>query len=90
MTKQINFRIQRPEITEKRFVPTSNGNYVLSYNISSAKVSKFVQNKTNTIMKHSLFEELQAKQLKKNSQKKFLTLQNTTKIYNVLNRSPCS
>ena len=81
MTQQIKYKVSGPVITEKKFVKNRNGNYVLSYNVSAAKIQK---GKTSKMMLLSEYADQQ-----QYSKPKILEMNQKSRVNNILNRRDC-
>ena len=82
MTQQINYKVTGPVITEKKFVKNRNGNYVLSYNVSAAKIQKGRSSQMLTL------SEL-ANQQRFTRTPKMIEMKNKSCVNNVLNNCVC-
>ena len=78
---QLNYKVAGPVITEKEFVKNKNGNYVLSYNVSPAKINKGRDSRIMSLSELTYEQVLKAKKLQ---------ISNKSQILNVLNSKPCN
>ena len=82
----LNFKISKPTITAKQFVKDTNGNYVLSYGISHAKLRN--SNQAKPEMMNSMITTVLNKQ--KEAVKSIqVPLSHKPQVLKILNKNPC-
>ena len=88
---QIDYKVVGPVVTEKQFRQTTNGNYVLSYNVSPARVNQGGSNDDSSkIMRYSKYATLSQLVNKQVKQSKVLEIENNkSEVSRVLNSNPC-